>query len=94
MAQENPEQKPKPSEPLPVPDWEEISPIVTPQEIEAIKQTSSFLGVKTTLIRDPKTQIRYAVPVALSPNPTVDRIINYSQRTSYVGIINESRYII
>src|SRR3990167_6196104 len=68
--------------------WEEISPIVSPIEAEAIKKTSMYLGVRTTLFKNPKTSIRYAIPVALSPNPTVDRILNYSERTSYVGIIN------
>lgn len=69
-------------------EWQEISPIVSPADVEAVQRASDYLGVKTTLFRDPKTSLRYVIPTALSPNPTIDRILNYSQRTNYVGIIN------
>ena len=68
--------------------FEHLSPIVAPSEVEAVQKASQYLGIKTTLFRDPKTSIRYVIPTALSPNPTVDRILNYIKKTHYCGIIN------
>lgn len=48
---------------------------------------TKWAGVKTTLYRDPNTLQQYPIPVNLSPNPTVDRIIRYVEHTGFAGIL-------
>ncbi len=47
-----------------------------------------YEGVKTTLFTDPSTLQKYPIPVNMSPNPTVRRILTYLDRTGFLGILN------
>jgi len=46
-----------------------------------------FSGVKTTLFTNPKDGMKYPIPVSMSPMPTVDRILTYTNRTGFCGIL-------
>jgi len=48
----------------------------------------SYEGVKTTLFTDPNTMQKWPIPVSMSPTPTIDRILNYLDRTGFCGILN------
>lgn len=66
----------------------EVKPKPNDEELAQAKVKKDFGGVKTTLFTDPNTSERYAIPVSMSPNPTVDRILTYVKRTGFCGILN------
>jgi len=72
---------------------EEVGEEIVEQDIEAkiqakaVEKKKAFTGVKTTLFKDPRDGQRYPIPVSMSPMPTVDRILTYSARTGFCGIL-------
>lgn len=67
----------------------ESKPEVKDPQLDQEKETQKdFAGIKTTLYKDPNTGERYAIPVSMSPNPTIDRILTYVNRTGFCGILN------
>jgi len=70
-------------------ELDQQEPVDEPDDSPLQKSASKkWSGVKTTLYRDPNTLQQYPIPVNLSPNPTVDRIIRYVDHTGFVGILN------
>lgn len=55
--------------------------------VQPKKEKPKFMGVKTTLFTDPNTGVPHAIPVSMSPMPTVDRILTYVERTGFCGIL-------
>ena len=47
-----------------------------------------YQGLKTTLFTDPNTMQKWPIPVSMSPNPTIDRMLNYLDKTGFLGILN------
>ncbi|NIQ14298.1 MAG: hypothetical protein GTO02_07810 [Candidatus Dadabacteria bacterium] len=56
-------------------------------EIKTEEPKQDFGGIKQTLYTDPNTHEKYAIPVNMSPNPTVDRILTYLNRTGFCGCL-------
>jgi len=54
---------------------------------KATKVEQDFGGIKQTLYTDPLTHEKFAIPVNMSPNPTVDRILTYLNRTGFCGCL-------
>ena len=68
-------------------DEQVIDPKVK-SNVESTKDiVSDFGGIKQTLYTDPLTHEKYAIPVNMSPNPTVDRILTYLNRTGFCGCL-------
>lgn len=67
----------------------EVQPVIPGQHSSnpLLEDSKKFSGVKTTLYRDPKDGQRYPIPVTMSPNPTIDRILTYTNRTGFCGIL-------
>lgn len=61
------------------------------EELNAVKQVAQtkkeFAGVKTTMFKNPTDGTFHPIPVSMSPNPTVDRILTYVDRTGFCGIL-------
>jgi len=51
------------------------------------KEQKLFSGIKTTMFTDPNTLEKHAIPVSMSPMPTIDRILTYTDRTGFCGIL-------
>lgn len=58
-----------------------------PKPIQEKKPKDPFTGVKTTMFLNPNDGERYAIPVSMSPMPTIDRIMTYTNRTGFCGIL-------
>ena len=50
-------------------------------------QKRNYTGVKTTLFTNPNDGTKHAIPVAMSPMPTINRILTYTNRTGFCGIL-------
>jgi len=50
-------------------------------------KSSGFSGVKTTLFTNPNDGTKHAIPVSMSPMPTIERIQTYTNRTGFCGIL-------
>jgi len=58
-----------------------------PKPKPVTKAKDPFTGVKTTMFLNPNDGERYAIPVSMSPMPTIDRIMTYTNRTGFCGIL-------
>lgn len=67
---------------------EQQDDIITNQlEVKQQETKSDFGGIKQTLYTIDQPYGKWPIPVSMSPNPTVDRILTYLDRTGFCGCL-------